>query len=125
MDFATLERSPYLPKTFRPPAGHVQLVSTKLVGNSDKYPVAPLVVAFMEKLMQLYPKVRADTYGNHGGGAFTGRGFSIDLWLDVSPTPLDQRGFWRHEDAVALLRAVHQAARAKTATLHMRGGCPV
>ena len=111
MDFATLERSPYLPKTFRPPAGHVQLVSTKLVGNSDKYPVAPLVVAFMEKLIQLYPKVRADTYGNHGGGAFTGRGFSIDLWLDVSPTPLDGRGFWRHEDAVALLRAVHQAAR--------------
>ena len=87
MDFGTLERSPYLPKTFRPPADHVQLVSTKLVGESDKYPVAPLVVAFMQKLLQLYPQVRADTYGDHGGGDFRGRGFSIDLWLDVSPTP--------------------------------------
>jgi hypothetical protein len=112
MDFKTLERSPYLPKTFRPPVGHVRLVPTKDVGGSDKYPVAPLVVAFMQRLRQLYRQVRADTYGNHGGGAFTGRGFSIDLWLDVSPTPIDKRGFWRHEDAVALLRAVHQAARA-------------
>jgi len=110
MDFATLERAPYLPKTFRPPAGQVQLVSTKLVRHSDKYPVAPLVVAFMQKLIQLYPQVRADTYGNHGGGAFTGRGFSIDLWLDHSPK--DARGFYQPRDATALLRAVHQAARA-------------
>ena len=110
MDFATLERAPYLPKTFAPPAGHVQLVGTKLVGDSDKYPVAPLVVVFMQKLRELYPQVRADTYGNHGGGAFTGRGFSIDLWLDHSPK--DARGFWRPDEAVALLRAVHQAARA-------------
>jgi hypothetical protein len=110
MDFATMERSPYLPKTFRPPAGHAQLVSTKLVGESDKYPVAPLVVAFTQKLLQIHPRVRADTYRNHGGGAFYRRGFSIDLWLDQSPK--DARGFWRHEDAVALLRAVHQAARA-------------
>ncbi len=110
MDFATLERLPYLPKTFRPPAGHVKVVSTKLVGESHKYPVAPLVVAFMEKLLQLYPKVRADTYRNHGGGDFRGRGFSIDLWLDHSPK--DARGFWRPDDAIVLLRAVHQAARA-------------
>jgi hypothetical protein len=110
MDFGTLERSSYLPKTFRPPADRVQLVSTKLVGESDRYPVAPLVVAFMQKLLQLYPQVRADTYGDHGGGDFRGRGFSIDLWLDHSPK--DARGFWRPDDAVALLRAVHQAARA-------------
>lgn len=110
MDFGTLEHSSYLPKTFRPPAGHVQLVSTKLVGESHNYLVAPLVVAFMQKLLQLYPQVRADTYGNHGGGDFRGRGFSIDLWLDHSPK--DARGFWRPDDAVALLRAVHQAARA-------------
>jgi hypothetical protein len=110
MDFTTLERSPYLPKTFAPPAGHVELMKTKLVGDSDKYPVAPLVAAFMLKLLQIHPRVRADTYGNHGGGAFIGRGFSIDLWLDDSPK--DARGFWRHEDAVTLLRGVHQAARA-------------
>lgn len=110
MDFATLERSPYLPRTFAPPAGAVPGVITPLVKYSDKYPVAPLVAGFMQKLLQLYPQARADTYGNHGGGAFRGRGFSIDLWLDSSPR--DARGFWRPEDAVALLRAVHQAARA-------------
>jgi hypothetical protein len=112
MDFATLERSPYLPKTFAPPAGAVQLVSDKDIGGSDKAPVAPLVVAFVKKLRQIYRDVRADTYAKHGGGAFAGRGFSIDLWLDVKPTPMDARGFWRPEDAVALLRAVNQAARA-------------
>jgi hypothetical protein len=110
MDFATLERSPYLPKTFAPPAGAVQLVSDKDIGGSDKAPVAPLVVAFVKKLRQIYRDARADTYANHGGGAFAGRGFSIDLWLDNSPR--DARGFWRPEDAVALLRAVHQAAHA-------------
>jgi len=110
MDFLTLERSPYLPKTFAPPAGAVQGVVTPLVKHSDKAPVAPLVVAFMQKLLQIYPQVRADTYVNHGGGAFTGRGFSVDLWLDRSPR--DARGFWRPDDAVALLRAIHQAARA-------------
>jgi hypothetical protein len=110
MDFATLERSPYLPKTFAPPAGVVPGVVTPLVKYSDKYPVAPLVAAFMQKLLQFSPQARADTYANHGGGAFRGRGFSIDLWLDRSPK--DARGFWRPDDAVALLRAVHQAARA-------------
>jgi transposase-like protein len=109
MDFATLERSPYLPKTFRPPVDPVRLVATPLVKYSDKYPVAPLVAAFMQKLIQLYPQVRADTYVNHGGGAFTGRGFSIDLWLDRSPK--DARGFYQPRDAVGLLRAIHQAAR--------------
>ena len=115
MDFATLERSPYLPGTFSPPAGPVQLTSAREVQGSDEGPVAPLVVAFVRKLLQLYPHVRADTYANHGVGAFRGRGFSIDLWLDVKPTPRDARGFWRPDDAVALLRAVHQAARAVSA----------
>jgi hypothetical protein len=110
MNFATLDRSPYLPNTFRPPATPVQLVSDKLVGGSDKNPVAPLVVAFMQKLLQLSPQARADTYANHGGGAFTGRGFSIDLWLDHSPK--DERGFYQPSDAIALLRATHKAARA-------------
>jgi hypothetical protein len=110
MDFATLDRSRRLPNTFRPPVGPVQRVVTPLVKGSDKEPVAPLAVAFTQKLLQLHPQARADTYRNHGGVAFNGRGFSIDLWLDGSPK--DDRGFYRPEDAVALLRAVHQAARA-------------
>jgi hypothetical protein len=110
MGFETQDRSRLLPKTFRPPAGLVQRVVTPLVKGSDKEPVAPLVIAFTQKLLQIHPQARADTYQNHGGGAFNGRGFSIDLWLDHSPK--DARGFYRPEDAVALLRAVHQAARA-------------
>ncbi len=123
MDFETLDKSKGL-DNFRPPPAHsVQLMVSPLVkdGHGKVTPlveddhhkpaaVAPLVVAFMQKLRQIHPTVRADTYPNHGGGAFSGRGFSIDLWLVGSP--IDARGFWRHEDAVALLHAVHQAARA-------------
>ena len=110
MGFETQDRSRLLPSTFRPPADLVQRLVTPLVKGSDKEPVAPLVVAFTQKLLQIDPQAGADTYRNHGGGAFNGRGFSIDLWLDHSPK--DARGFYRPEDAVALLRAVHQAARA-------------
>lgn len=109
MDFETLERSPYLPKTFRPPPNPVQLVVDPLIKGSGKNPVAPLTVEFVKELQRRYPQVRADTYRNHGGGAFTGRGFSIDLWLDNSPK--DERGFWQPKDTLALLREVHQAAR--------------
>ena len=42
MDFVTLERSPYLPKSFAPPAGHVQLIGTKLVGTATSIPSLPL-----------------------------------------------------------------------------------
>jgi hypothetical protein len=110
MDFATRERSPFLPKTFRPPVDSVQRVVTSLIPGSDKAPVAPLTVEFVKELRRRHPKVRADTYRGHGGGAFDGRGFSLDLWLDGSPK--DARGFYQPEHAIALLRVVHEAARA-------------
>jgi hypothetical protein len=114
MDFITLDKTKKLVNFQPPPPNSVLLVKAKdFVEDSDKYPVAPLIVTFMQKLLQIYPQVRADTYANHGGGAFRGRGFSIDLWLDHSPK--DARGFWRHKDAVDLLRAVRQAARAADA----------
>lgn len=123
MDFETLDKSKWLANFQPPPAHSVQLMVsplakdgqgrvTPLIKDANGKParVASLVVAFMQKLRQIHPTVRADTYPNHGGRYFSGRGFSIDLWLDDSP--IDTRGFWQHEHAVALLRAVHQAARA-------------
>lgn len=114
MDFETLDRSKRLAHFKPPPADTVKLVKTPLVKDSKKNDavVAPLVAAFMQKLLQLYPQVKANTYYSppHGSLGFEGRGFSIDLWLKGSS--IDSRGFWQHKDAVALLRAVHQASRA-------------
>jgi hypothetical protein len=123
MDFETLDKSKWLANFQPPPAHSVQLMVsplakdgqgrvTPLIKDANGKParVAPLVVAFMQKLRQIHPTVRADTYPKHGGRYFSGRGFSIDLWLDRSPK--DARGFWQPDQAVALLRAVHQAARA-------------
>ena len=108
IDFQTLDKSKSL-VNFAPPAGSAnRLVSAgNLVRHSDKYPVAPLVVRFMQKLLQIHPGVRADTYGNHGLGPFRGRGHSIDLWLGRT----DSRGFYPRDEAIALLRAVHQASQ--------------
>jgi hypothetical protein len=47
------------------------------------------------------PSFHADNYSGHGGGTFAGKGFSVDLYLNSAPQ--DQRGFWRHEDAVTFL----------------------
>jgi Putative peptidoglycan binding domain len=56
MDFATLDKSKELVNFQPPPVGSVLLVKAKdFVGDSDKYPVAPLVVAFMQKLLQIHP----------------------------------------------------------------------
>jgi hypothetical protein len=108
VDFRTFERHPFLPKTFRPPT--VPLAPSPHVDDSGSAPVAPLMAAFSARLKSAHPKVRIDTYPKHGGGAFESRGFSVDLWLPKSP--LDARGFHQPADAIALLRAVHQTARA-------------
>jgi hypothetical protein len=59
-----------LPVTFLPPADLLQRVVTPLVNGSAKEPIAPQAVAFTQKLLQIYTQVRADTYRNHGSGAF-------------------------------------------------------
>ena len=52
---------------------------------------------------------RANNYSlGHGSGHVGGMGLSVDLTL--ANAPLDDRGFWRFNDAVALLMRVHTAA---------------
>lgn len=98
-------------KNFRPPSTTVQRVTSPLIPGSDKEQVAPVVVRFVEELRRRYPGVSASTYRGHGGGSFNGKGYSLDLFID-SKSPRDERGFYKPQDAVALARAVGEAARA-------------
>ena len=94
---------------FAPPPPPVTLVSSPLIGDSKVAPVAPLLVRFVEALKKQYSKpFRASNYRGHGGGAFNGRGFSLDLFLN----PKDERGFYPTDESIRYLRAVHKAAKA-------------
>lgn len=96
-------------KNFVPPSDPFMLVSSSLIEGSDKAPVAPIVVRFVQKLRQHYRGYfRVDTYKKHGGRGFYNRGYSIDLWLNNSV--LDERGFYPKTDAIKFLRAVGKTA---------------
>jgi peptidoglycan hydrolase-like protein with peptidoglycan-binding domain/LAS superfamily LD-carboxypeptidase LdcB len=93
---------------FAPPARKVELVSHSTIGGSDKAPVAPITVRFVAELRRRYAGVSAGTYRGHGGGSFNDRGYSLDLFLKGR----DDRGFYRRDDALRLLRAVNDTARS-------------
>ncbi len=96
---------------FAPPGERVALAAHPLVGSSDKAPVAPVVGSFAEELKRRYPGMRAENYRGHGGGSFADRGYSLDLYIKGK----DERGFFPADDALAFLRAVHEAAGAVNA----------
>lgn len=103
-------------QNFAPPSERVSLVSSKLIDGSDKAPVAPIIVRFVENLKELYKDfLNVTNYRGHGGGKFNNRGYSLDLWLKKK----DERGFYIYEDAIKLLRAVDQAAGAVQAEWRM------
>ncbi|WP_028744992.1 hypothetical protein [Rhizobium mesoamericanum] len=93
---------------FAPPSEQVELMSDPLIGGSDKAPVAPLTARFARELRRRFGPVSMSNYRGHGGGAFYNRGYSLDLFLSGR----DTRGFYRKEDAIRLLRAIHTAAGA-------------
>ena len=94
---------------FAAPAERVALVSSALIEDSTKAPVAPLTVAFAKALRLRWREyVRLSNYRGHGGGSFLDRGYSLDLFLRGQ----DARGFYRREDAVRFLRAVHESANS-------------
>jgi hypothetical protein len=94
---------------FSPPSAPVVRTASPLVGGSDKEKVAPVVVRFVRELQQRFPTFSADTYRGHGGGAFAGQGYSLDLYLKSGR---DERGFFKPKAAVEFLRAVGAAAQA-------------
>lgn len=93
-------------KNFHPPKSRIALVPSNLIEDSDKAPVAPIMVQFVKALRQHYPSFHASTYRGHGGGDFLDRGYSIDLFLQGR----DSRGFYPVDDAVKFLRAMHETA---------------
>jgi hypothetical protein len=110
MKFKTLSSGQLKPlRAFTPPSEPVTRITSPLIAGSDKEKVGPGVVRFVEELRQRHSSFRADTYRNHGGGSFAGKGYSIDLWL---ASDRDDRGFFKPDDAVTFLRAVDPAAKA-------------
>jgi hypothetical protein len=92
-----------------PPKTPVTLTSNPIVKHSDVAPVAPLTIRFVQELKKRYTKsFSAQNYRGHGGGPFLNRGFSLDLYISGT----DSRGFYPASEAIAFMRAVHQAAAA-------------
>ena len=94
--------------SFAPPASQATLITDPLIGGSNKAPVAPLTARFAQQLRRRFGAVSMSNYRGHGGGAFLNRGYSLDLFVPGR----DARGFYRREDAIRLLHAVHAAAGA-------------
>jgi hypothetical protein len=116
MKFQTLSSKSLKPlRGFNPPSRPVERVSAeKLIPGSKQEPVAPVVVRFVEELRRRHPHFDTWTYPRHGGGSFSGKGYSIDLGLP-DPGDRDDRGFYKPDNAVKLMRAVGEAARAVNA----------
>jgi hypothetical protein len=110
MRFKTASTSKLKPlRNFAPPPQLVALVADPLIRDSKKAPVAPIMVQFVKELRGRFgEKLDVSNYRGHGGGKFRDRGYSLDLFLKKH----DRRGFYPYQDAMALLRAVNEAARA-------------
>ena len=63
---------------------------------------------FAAELKNRNPGVSVSTYRGHGSYGFVDRGYSVDLFIPGR----DSRGFYRPDEAKALLRAVDAAAKA-------------
>jgi hypothetical protein len=72
-------------------------------------PLTPEAKAFLVALRRRATAFDANNYPGHGGGSFAGRGLSIDLSLRE---PVDRRGFYPRDQAVAFLLHVDAAAGA-------------
>jgi hypothetical protein len=74
--------------------------------------LAPEMVDFLNamKAKPATPPFQAENYSPHGLGAWESAGFSVDLKL--TDVPRDQRGFWRHNDAVQFLLQMDATAKS-------------
>lgn len=95
-----------------PPPGTDRLEPLDRAGRAVP-PVQPLMNRLLRELWARSPSAAADNYPGHGGGNFKNRGFSVDLKIGG---PLDDRGFYPRDRAVAMLLALDAAASAVGAT---------
>ena len=89
--------------------------AVRLISDSKTAPVAPVMVRFVEQLRQRHRRFSVWNYPRHGGGTFSGRGYSLDFGLDGRG---NARGFYPQDEALRFLRAVHETARAVGADWH-------
>lgn len=110
IDFETLGQPPPQPDfrpAPRPPAGDTLEPLGDLGTGPD---VQPAMARFLRDLRRRHSGHRVTNRAGHGGGGFTGRGLSADVYLvDVHR---DERGFWLRDKAVELLLAADAAAKS-------------
>ncbi len=112
LDFQTLMPKVGSLGTFVPPplpAGTAPAL-TAIAPLGTGTPITAQTRDFLAELRRIAgSSFEASNYAGHGGGAFLNRGYSLDLFL---PGPLDDRGFYSPDKAVAFLGQVAAAARA-------------
>ncbi len=113
VDFDTREKNPYLKDfapTYKASAGDLVPVPGDTKGAMPG--LAPEMVDFLNamKAKPATPPFQAENYSPHGLGAWESAGFSVDLKL--TDVPRDQRGFWRHNDAVQFLLQMDATAKS-------------
>jgi hypothetical protein len=109
VDFATLDTGgrAFNMGALLPPRGGDRL--EPLIGKPRDAPVQPLLNRLLRALQSRY-SVSINNYSpRHGGGSFSGRGFSVDLYIAGGQ---DERGFYQRDRAVAMLLALDAAATA-------------
>ncbi|MFD6393316.1 M15 family metallopeptidase [Nocardia sp. NPDC060259] len=112
IDFSTL-MPPSIPmlRSFAPPAlppgTEPSLVPIEPEGRGT--PITSEAKRFLVELRGRSSGFDAANYSGHGGGKFSGRGLSLDLRLR---SPLDSRGFYPRDKAIAFLADIDAAARA-------------
>src|SRR5215469_14862107 len=94
LDFQTL--MPDLPglHNFGPANGAPAVPLVPIVPVGTGTPVAQVTIDFLTTLRGLHSNFEANNYPRHGGGAFAGRGLSVDLTLRGAQGRLDERGFY-------------------------------
>jgi hypothetical protein len=113
LDFITLGTGGRALVGFAPPprpAGGDQLEDIEPPATTDGgAKVQPVMNTFLRELRRRASAHSASNYPDHGGGAFDGRGYSVDITLRAAT---DERGFYRRPAAVQFLLALDAAARA-------------
>jgi hypothetical protein len=120
LDFYTVKQpgvSP-LPRSFKPPRDVPEEERLPLPGAETKDPpVAPELAGFTKQLMSALKRADSNfafspsNYPGHGGGAWAGKGYSVDLTLTGKSYRLDERGFYEHRAAVAFLKTLADVAK--------------
>jgi hypothetical protein len=118
VDFDTIDQGSLKPigKEFKPPRAvpptDLMQIPEELKSDKIMPGVATEVVGFLRELQKLDPNFKAGNYTGHGGGAWAGKGFSLDLYLAGKANSKDDRGFWQHQAAVDFLLNLDKAAKA-------------